>query len=346
MDGNQLTVVMADIRKLTALTELSLSENCIRQLTPAVAGLTNLAVLDLSGNQLSFVPTELALMTDLRRLSLRCNYITELPTELHVLAEGNMIMFDISDNGMKSPPPEVVIQGNDAIFDYLRRFHEARASSALDLSDMCLSYLPVDVMRFFRTEGTACFGLKRLILDGNNMSWLPNYLRTMTTLTHLSLKWCNFTKLPYFIGDLQNLTRIDLEGNDIVSPPAEIVRRGVNAMVKYMRGIDSAWWTKDLDISGQRFETVPLEICDVDSLTSLKMHSQNFSDIPEEIGRLTALNHLNLQYCALVELPDSIGALFHLRELILNNNRLVSLPPGIGACTALTDFRLHENQLE
>ena len=75
------------------------------------------------------------------------------------------------------------------------------------------------------------------------------------------------------------------------------IHTGVHSMVRYMRAVDGAWWTKELDISGQRFEHVPLEICDVDSLTSLKMHSQFFSDIPAEIGRLFALTHLNLQVC-------------------------------------------------
>jgi hypothetical protein len=27
-----------------------------------------------------------------------------------------------------------------------------------------------------------------------------------------------------------------------------------------MRGIDSAWWSKELDLSGQRFESVPPEV--------------------------------------------------------------------------------------
>jgi Leucine-rich repeat (LRR) protein len=71
-----------------------------------------------------------------------------------------------------------------------------------------------------------------LILDGNAMGTLPNFLRAMTTLTHLSLKYCNFTRLPYWLGDLGDLSRLDLLGNDISSPPEEIQRRGVEAMVR------------------------------------------------------------------------------------------------------------------
>jgi len=48
-----------------------------------------------------------------------------------------------------------------------------------------ITYLPADVMRFYKSVGVQSEGLKRLILDGNRMSWLPNYLRNMTTLTHI-----------------------------------------------------------------------------------------------------------------------------------------------------------------
>jgi Leucine-rich repeat (LRR) protein len=346
VDGNQITVIFAEVRNLTSLTELNMRGNCLRQITPALSTLTNLIVLDLSENQLSFVPKQFAIMTNLQRFSLRANYICELPTEWHTLAEGNMLVFDLQRNGLKSPPPEILARGSEHVFEYLRRFHLARGSGVLDLSDMGMTYMPADVMRFYKPRGAESQGLKRLILDGNRISWLPNYLRQMTSLTHISLKNCCFTKLPYFIGDLRELTRLDLYGNDIQSPPDEIIRRGVHAMVRYMRAVDGAWWTKELDISGQRFETVPLEICDVDSLTSLKMHSQYFTDIPAEIGRLTALTHLNLQHCALVEIPDSIGDCYNLRELILNNNKLLTLPARIGCCTGLTDLRLHENLLE
>lgn len=346
VDDNQLTVIFADIKQLTALTEVNARRNCLRQVTPELVRLTNLVTLDLSENQLSFVPEGLGGMTHLLRMSLRANYITELPTEWYMLAQGELLSLDVHGNGLKSPPPEMVAQGTGQILEYLRRLHLARASGVLDLSDMGLTYLPADAMRFYKTAGVESTGLKRLILDGNRLAWLPNYLRNMTTLTHISLKNCCFTKLPYFIGDLRELVRLDLYGNDIQSPPDEIIRRGVHAMVRYMRAVDGAWWTKELDISGQRFENVPLEICDVDSLTSLKMHSQYFSDVPAEIGRLTALTHLNLQHCALVEMPDSIGDCYNLRELILNNNKLITLPRGIGACTALHDLRLHENLLE
>lgn len=345
-DGNQVSVVFADVGRLTNLTELNLSANCLRQVTPALANVVSLVCLDLGGNQISFVPGEMAAMTNIRRLSLRDNYITELPLELHALADGAITIFDVNNNGLKSPPPEVVAKGMECMFDYMRRMSHAQATTKLDLSDMGLTYLPAEVMRFQLTTGVQCTGLTSLILDGNDMDWLPGYLRQMTTLTVLSLRNCKFTKLPYFIGDLHNLKVVALEGNDISVPPNDIVRRGVGAMLAYMRAVEGSWWTKELDIAGQRFEQVPLEVCAVDSLTSLRMHNQMFKTVPDQIKALTSLTHLNLQHCAIVELPDNISGLYSLRELIINNNRLLTLPAGIGMCTALTELRAHENVLE
>jgi len=345
-DGNQLTVIFPDVARMTALTELNIADNCLKAVTPAIAKVPSLLVLDLSGNQITFVPREMSEMSKLRRLSLRNNYITELPLEMHMLADGDLTLFDVNDNGLKSPPPEVLAKGMEATLDYMKRLKVAEESGCLDLSDMGLTYLPSEVMRFYKTFGVECTGLTSLVLDGNDIKWLPVYLRTMTTLTDLSLRNCKFTRLPYFIGDLQNLKTVWLEGNDIIAPPNDIVRRGVQAMLQYMRAVDTSWWTKELDIAGQRFDVVPLEVCSVDSLTSLRMHNQMFRTVPEQIKNLTSLTHLNLQHCALVELPDTISGLYSLRELIVNNNRLLTLPSGIGMCTALTELRAHENVLE
>ena len=41
-------------------------------------------------------------------------------------------------------------------------------------------------------------------------------------------------ELPPEIGQLTNLTRLDLDGNPLTSPPLEIVRRGVGAVQRYL----------------------------------------------------------------------------------------------------------------
>jgi Leucine-rich repeat (LRR) protein len=145
-----------------------------------------------------------------QRLSLRDNYITELPLEMHELGNGALTLFDINDNGLKSPPPEIAAKGLEAMFDYMRRMFAAQTSLVLDLSDLGLTYLPAEVMRFHATQGIEAVGLTSLILDGNDLTWLPAYLRNMTTLTCLSLRHCNFTELPYFIGDLRQLEKLKI----------------------------------------------------------------------------------------------------------------------------------------
>ena len=81
-------------------------------------------------------------MTNLRRISLRDNYITELPLELHALSEGMISLIDVNNNGLKSPPPEIVSKGMECMFDYMRKMLDAKSSGRLDLSDMGLTYVP------------------------------------------------------------------------------------------------------------------------------------------------------------------------------------------------------------
>lgn len=85
--------------------------NCLRFLPSILTALVKLAVLDASYNQISALPPAVGVMTWLHRLSLKGNFITELPTSLHLMLRGNINTLDVSDNGLKSPPPEVVAHG-------------------------------------------------------------------------------------------------------------------------------------------------------------------------------------------------------------------------------------------
>jgi hypothetical protein len=91
-------------------------------------------------------------MTNLRRISLRDNYITELPLELHALSEGMISLIDVNNNGLKSPPPEIVSKGMECMFDYMRKMLEAKSSGRLDLSDMGLTYVPQVIYPWARKD--------------------------------------------------------------------------------------------------------------------------------------------------------------------------------------------------
>jgi hypothetical protein len=100
------------------------------------------------------------------------------------------------------------------------------------------------------------------LLLGNNprISFLPVWTGQCTALTRLSLRYTSVTVLPYYLGWLTTLTDIDYAGCDVTRPDIIIQQRGTLAMMQYMRQIDSALWTRELDLSGQDFAYIPLEV--------------------------------------------------------------------------------------
>jgi hypothetical protein len=74
------------------------------------------------------------------------------------------------------------------------------------------------------------------------------------------VRYTSVTVLPYYLGWLTTLTEIDYSGCEVTRPDVIIQQRGTLAMLQYMRQIDSALWTQELDLSGQDFAYLPLEV--------------------------------------------------------------------------------------
>ncbi|MEO0456661.1 MAG: COR domain-containing protein [Cyanobacteria bacterium P01_A01_bin.114] len=142
LNENQLSSMPKELGQLANLTRLYLSENQLSSMPKELGQLANLTRLDLRTNQLSSMPKELGQLANLRWLDLRVNKLSSVPKELGQLANlvelylsanqlssvpkelgqlANLKVLDLSANfGLKSPPPEVLAQGTQAILSYLR----------------------------------------------------------------------------------------------------------------------------------------------------------------------------------------------------------------------------------
>ncbi|MCY4000468.1 MAG: hypothetical protein OXF84_06635 [Bacteroidetes bacterium] len=128
-------------------------------------------------------------------------------------------------------------------------------------------------------------------------------------LTGLTLDIDLTEPLPPEIGNLTNLTRLDLRGD---------------------------------------FTGIPAEIGNLTNLEDLSLSSNQLTGpIPSEIGNLTNLTHLRLFGNELTgTIPAEIGNLTNLEWLNLGGNELTgTIPAEIGNLTNLTAVGLHKNQL-
>jgi Leucine-rich repeat (LRR) protein len=145
-------------------------------------------------------------------------------------------------------------------------------------------------------------------------------------LKDLDLGLCSGIKsLPSEIGDLQQLTRLNLGGCELLDRlPGSI------GQLSGLQDLDLGWCRK--------LTSLPSEIDGLQQLTRLNLGGCELLDrLPGSIGQLSGLQHLDLAWCKkLTSLPSEIGGLQQLTRLNLwNCTSLDKLPGSIGQLSGL-----------
>jgi hypothetical protein len=112
---NSIRFVPTEIGNLENLQNLALTANRIRTLPPEIGNLSNLTRLVLSDNILTELPPEIGNLTNLETLWLQDNRLTSLPSEISNLV--NLTDIKLGNNPFDAPP-EIIEQGDWAIFEY------------------------------------------------------------------------------------------------------------------------------------------------------------------------------------------------------------------------------------
>jgi internalin A len=191
--GFGLTVLPAEIGKLTNLISLDLSNNQLTTLPAEIGLLTNLVELNLAENHLSSLPAEIGRLTKLPTLNLDYNQLASLPAEIGNLI--NLTSLSIRKNRLRVLPREI---GNPYNLN------------SLDLSDNKLAYLPEEIGKLTN--------LSRLYLANNELKTLPDEIGNLEQLEYLILEQNDLSKLPDEIFGLEKLKQFDLRGNNLKIP--------------------------------------------------------------------------------------------------------------------------------
>ena len=175
--------------------------------------------------------------------------------------------------------------------------------------------------------------MQRILLYNNQIETLPPTLLKMKNLTYLDLSNNLIRSLPQEITTLPNLTHLYLRNNLI----------GDDDMPKEMGHLKIS--LKDLNLSGNRFTTIPPAILSLRGLRNLFMGGNRMTYIPSAVQDLRRLHVLYAGGNFLKFLPEEIGHLTHLSALILADNQLESLPDSICEMKRLRCLQLHQNRL-
>ena len=175
----------------------------------------------------------------------------------------------------------------------------------LDLSGQELTSFPIEILKLKN--------LKILNIGYNDSTGKGNYIKA----------------LPPEIGNLTNLTDIDLDTNQLKVLPPEI------GNLKNLTG---------LHLGGNQLKVLPSEIRNLTNLTGLYLGGNQLRELLPEIGNLTQLYGLGLSDNQLTDMPPEIGNLKYLNGLYLSGNQLTSLPPENGNLTQLYGLGLSDNR--
>lgn len=148
------------------------------------------------------------------------------------------------------------------------------------------------------------------------------------------------TRRAIAINDIYEkvVTEEDLTGVD-----STLVANGKG--INELTGIGNLINITGLNVSGNSIAAIPEEIGLCEKLNHFDIYTNKLTSVPTQIGDLKALKHLSLGSNQIDSIPKEIGNLTDLVTLHIDNNKLTSLPEEIGNCTNLTNLHAYLNQI-
>jgi leucine-rich repeat protein SHOC2 len=192
--------------------------------------------------------------------------------------------------------------------------------------------------------------LQKINLSGLSLRAISDSIGDLCNLTHLDLSDNKLRKLPAALERLNKLESIDLSNNPLID--WSVVSRLPNLKVIHFDGdcfdgnltnhtLPRRYWTK---CSDWKIEWLLEEDDEVLRRLIVKKIGFNIDRLIESASQ-TGIDRLNLRYLSLKELPDNIGTLTNLTYLDLRDNQLTNLPDSLANLTNLQSIELAGNPL-
>ncbi|KKN36692.1 hypothetical protein LCGC14_0771060 [marine sediment metagenome] len=173
--------------------------------------------------------------------------------------------------------------------------------------------------------------VSRLSLSGLEFDRIPECVRELSSLEHLSVSFDCLKSLPEWIGEFKELKTLKIGNNLLKTVPQEI--GGLSKL-------------EELYARGNQLEILPESIGNLKSLRILELYENRLKIIPDTISKLVNLELLDLHENSITVLPDTIGNLKNLKDLRLDKNQLHILPPEMAELRKLQKLTLSNNELK
>ncbi len=298
-------IPIEEIRQLSRLTSLDLSNNKIMQIPRTITQLSNLNSLYLNSNQITQIPEEIGQLSNLNSLYLNSNQIRQIPEEIGQLSNLNSLY--LNSNQITQIPEEIGQLSN---------------LNSLYLNSNQITQIPKGIGQLFN--------LNSLDLSSNQITQIPKEIGQLFNLTSLYISNNQIIQLPEEIGQLFDLTSLYISNNQITQIPIKI---------GHLFGL------AELYLNSNQITNIPEEIGQLLSLTELSLKGNQITNIPEEIGQLSNLALLDLSSNLITNIPEEIGQLSNLALLDLSSNLITNIPEEVECLPKLKQLDLRENPL-
>ncbi|KAF3835630.1 hypothetical protein F7725_028188 [Dissostichus mawsoni] len=372
LSHNQLTALPVEVYSLNKLCSMTLQQNRLESLPEELGQLENLTQLDLSNNLLKDLPSSLGRLTSLQKLTLSHNKLSALPDSVAQLK--NLKLLDCSNNQLTDISAS--LSEMLALEQLYLRHNKLRALPKLPAPALKELYVGNNHIEKLEAEQLSCLkAISLLELRDNKIQTLPEQISTLSTLTRLDLTNNDLSTLPASISLLPDLKVLLLEGNPLRGIRRDLLTKGTNELLKYLRGRikvvkKSTGPTHALSRCKRSTEkscvfvaeepdqaeeqqtamTLPsqarVNVHNIKTLKLLDYSEKQAADVPEELfdaAADTTVTSVNFSKNQLTSIPPEFVS--SLSDINMGFNKLTCCSPDICKFLQLTNIDLRNNQL-
>ena len=224
-------------------------------------------------------------------------------------AEEKLTELDLSGLGLEELPPEIgkCTQLETLVLGKVKSWRGVDGKWTPQPITNQLTSLPEELrsMKNLRSINLSC----------NPFGKMPDLLLEMKQLESLNLTSIGLTEIPEAIGQLSNLTQLNLSHNPIAQIP-EAIAQLFNLILLFL--------------SNNQITQIPKDLGQLSNLTRLDLSSNQITSIPEDLGQLSNLKQLNLSNNQIEKIPEGLETLPKLEKLDLRRNPLPISPEVLG----------------
>ncbi|KAG5850081.1 leucine-rich repeat-containing protein 40 [Anguilla anguilla] len=372
LSHNKLKELPEEVWLLKNLRSLQLQQNLLEELSDGMGQLTNLDDIDLSNNEMTTLPERLGNLTNLVKLNVSYNKLKSLPLGISGLKR--LKLLDCTQNQLESVPP---VLANMASLEQLYLRHNKlcclpELPSCQTLKELHLGNNQIEVLGAEHLNHLSALSI--LELRDNKVKNLPDEINLLQDLERLDLANNDISSLPCALGKMPKLKILSLEGNPLRAIRRDLLTKGTNELLKYLRSRIEEDLSKDapktamtlpsqakinvhairtlkaLNYSEKQEASIPDEVFDMvdgSAITSVNFSKNLLTALPPRIAELKdTLTDINLGFNKLTSIPADFCVLKWLVQIDLRNNLLTSLPLELEALTNLRTIILSFNRFK